>query len=286
MTGEAAVRQLPAMLLLFCLPGIATAQTATALPTIVVEAFAKTSNGWSSDEVLLDDIRRERFLAAVRTRQPDADEATCNLMLLKLRKAGKLTVKATRRGKPADDRVLPIAEIAARTIMEKFDVATDTMIADPTLRKAFDAAALIVDPDVSLYEVRKAAFQLRKPRRLKPELVLRVADWDKQVVVKPLPEVRSNLKLVPTLPGIYLFRDQTGYIYIGEAVNLRVRLTQHLNDSDRRSLAAYIEQTSGEGLSIEWHAFPKDSPARQVAVRRAYESELIRSRNPRLNVRP
>ncbi|QDV68326.1 excinuclease ABC subunit C [Rosistilla carotiformis] len=280
------MRNLTASLLLFCLPAIAVAQTPSELSTIVIDAFAKSSDGWSSDEVLLDDARRARFLAAVRTHRPDADETTCNLMLLKLRKSGKLTVKATRRGKPADDRVLPIAEIAARTIMEKFDIATDTMIADPMLRQAFDAAALTVDSDVSLYDVRKAAFQLRKSRRLKPELVLRVADWEKEVVVKPLAEVRADLKVVPTLPGVYLFRDQTGYIYIGEAANLRVRLTQHLTDSDRRSLADYIQQTAVEGLSIEWHAFPKTSPARQVAVRRAYESELIRSRNPRLNVRP
>lgn len=271
--------------------------------SVIIEAFAKSSGGFSSDEVLLEDSRRKKFLAAVAKRlngggnasevsENEAAELSKALegqacaMLLKLRKAGKLTVKATKRGKSADPSVLPIAEIAARTISEKFDVSTDAIIADPKLREAFDVAARQVDPEVSLYDARKAALQLRKSRRLKPELVLRVADWEKDVQVHPLTFVRDNLKQVPTKPGIYLFRDATGYIYIGEAVNLRNRLTQHLTDSDRKSLARYIEDTAGEGLSIEWHAFPSDSPAKQVAVRRAYESELIRSRKPRLNVRP
>lgn len=274
------------LLLLSVLTGITNAQDALPLSTAVIEGFAESSDGWSSDEVILDDERREKFLDAVRSRVSDVSEKEINLLLFKLRKAGKLTVKATRRGKAAGSEFLPMAEIAARTIMEKHDVSTDRIMADPKLRGEFDEAVMLVDPQVSLYAVRKAAFQLRKSRRLKPELVLRVADWEKEVQVHPLAEVAANLKMVPTNPGIYLFRDVTGYIYIGEAINLRTRLTKHLSDSDRKGLAKYIESTAGEGLSIEWHSFPKDSPAKQVAVRRAYESELIRSRNPRLNVRP
>ena len=253
---------------------------------IVIDAFARTSDGWSSDEVLLHDERRERFMASVRSSDAKIDEREACLLLLKLRKAGKLTTKATRRGKPADKEAVPIAEVAARMVMDKYDVASDIIIADPDIRHAFDSAALQVDPDISLYDARKAVLQLRKSRRLKPELVLRVADWDKDVKVNALLEVQANLEMVPKVPGVYLFRDATGYIYIGEAINLRDRLTQHLTDSDRRSLAAYIRQTAGEGLSIEWHAFAADSPMKQLSVRRAYESEMIRSRQPRLNVRP
>ncbi|MEZ6091338.1 MAG: nucleotide excision repair endonuclease [Pirellulaceae bacterium] len=253
---------------------------------IIVAAFAETCDGWSTDEVLLHDQRRERFLAAVRSHDANINEREACLLLLKLRKAGKLTVKATRRGKPANPETLPIAEIAARTVMDKSDVSTDIIIADPQVRRDFDHAAQQVDPNVSLYDVRKAVLQLRKSRRLKPELVLRVADWQKEVKVSPLLDVRSDLQAIPTGPGVYLFRDATGYIYIGEAINLRNRLTEHLKESDRRRLAAYIEKSAGEGLSIEWHAFPNDSPMKELAVRRAYESEMIRSRQPRLNVRP
>jgi hypothetical protein len=39
-------------------------------------------------------------------------------------------------------------------------------------------------------------------------------------------------------------------------------------------------------VTIELHIFPKTSPARKLTVRRAYESELIRSREPKFNVRP
>jgi hypothetical protein len=37
---------------------------------------------------------------------------------------------------------------------------------------------------------------------------------------------------------------------------------------------------------VELHAFDPDSKARSLTVRRAYESELIRSRKPRLNIAP
>jgi hypothetical protein len=37
---------------------------------------------------------------------------------------------------------------------------------------------------------------------------------------------------------------------------------------------------------VEVHAFPVDSRANEVVIRRAYESELIRSRRPRFNILP
>ena len=105
---------------------------------------------------------------------------------------------------------------------------------------------------------------------LKPELVLRIAEPTK----------------IPKGPGIYIFRDKTGYLYVGESLNLRSRLEKHLDESDRQSLAMYLRMHGVQDTTIEIHAFPKDSRARKVTVRRAYESELIASRKPRFNLRP
>ena len=136
------------------------------------------------------------------------------------------------------------------------------------------------------YLLRKAAFALRKSRRLKPELVLRVADWGRQVTTLTASRVLRHPESVPDRPGVYLFRDQTGYLYIGESSNLRDRVTKHVDRSDRQSLASYLFDGNLDSVTIELHAFDPASKAKEKTVRRAYESELIRSREPRFNVAP
>ncbi|MCP4175380.1 MAG: GIY-YIG nuclease family protein [Fuerstiella sp.] len=41
---------------------------------------------------------------------------------------------------------------------------------------------------------------------------------------------------MPRKPGIYLFRDRTGYFYTGETSSLRLRVAKHLAHSDRKDL--------------------------------------------------
>ena len=89
-----------------------------------------------------------------------------------------------------------------------------------------------------------------------------------------------------TNPGIYIFTDSTGYLYIGEAKNLRERLTQHLDQSDRESLANYMKKEQLKDIHIEVHGFDPKSKGSEISARRAYESELIRSRKPKFNIRP
>ena len=140
--------------------------------------------------------------------------------------------------------------------------------------------------DVEPYLMRKAAFGLRKNRRLVPELIVRIADWDRKISVHRAAVLSADPTIIPATPGIYIFRDRTGYLYIGESKDLRQRLTQHLHDSDRQSLANYLRRSGIEQATVEIHAFPKDSRARHVSVRRAYESSLIASRKPKFNLRP
>ena len=97
--------------------------------------------------------------------------------------------------------------------------------------------------DIEPYLLRKAALGLRKARRLRPEWVVRVADWGRQVATYSLSELRASPDKVLAQPGVYLFYDSTGYLYIGEAANLRQRLQQHLANSDRPSLADYLQQS-------------------------------------------
>ena len=256
------------------------------LADTVQQAFREIHEGWSCDEVILKDSLNAAFIQRCRQSLPDVEETHLNRALLNLRKAGKLDVKATKRVSIRHDDYIHAAEIAARFMYDKYRLTTDGVMCDPQRRSEFDAAAQAVAPDVPAYRLRKAAFSLRKARKLRPELVTRVADWDRQIVSLSAKKIVSNAEIVPTNPGVYIFRDASGYLYIGESANLRTRVAKHLDQSDRKSVAHYLWKKGMENVTVELHAFDPESNARRKEMRRAYESELIRSRKPRFNIAP
>jgi predicted GIY-YIG superfamily endonuclease len=256
------------------------------LVDVVTAAFREVHDGWSTDDVVLKDDLNQDFLAKCKEKLPDATAADCNWTLLNLRKAGRLGVVARKRERTDHDDYQHAAEIAARHVMDKYEQSIDRLLCDPERRAEFDKVAVAVAPDVEPYQLRKAAFGLRKARRLQPELVVRVADWDKEVLQLSAADIVSNGELVSDAPGIYIFRDSTGYLYIGESSSLKHRVNQHLDHSDRKSLAHYLWEKGNREITVELHVFSKDSPARNTTRRRAYESELIKSRKPRFNIAP
>ncbi|MEL7498802.1 MAG: GIY-YIG nuclease family protein [Planctomycetota bacterium] len=269
-----------------------TASQSAVLDQAIIDAFALTHDGWSSDEVILRDTLNQAFLKEVRTQlkassdQAQHTDTELNWRLLTLRKAGKLTVKATKRAKSVGntEALLPIAEMAMRSVQDKHSVSSDQVMTNPVMRDEFDSLVMQFDEKADLYRVRKAAFQLRKTRRLKPELISRIADWGREIKTYSVDELRSKPAEVPEKPGIYIFRDSTGYLYIGQASNLRERLQGHLDASHNRSLADYLDQEKSP--SVEVHSFDPKSRASEVRVRRAYESELIAVRKPKFNIQP
>ena len=68
--------------------------------------------------------------------------------------------------------------------------------------------------------------------------------------------------------------------------SLRIRLSKHLDQSDRKSLFEYLRANSQDEITLELHIFAADSPANDTAAREAYESDLIRTRQPRFNIAP
>jgi hypothetical protein len=161
---------------------------------------------------------------------------------------------STRRSPAAAPEVAHFAEIAARSVLDRHPVSTDTLLCDPRLRR---------------------------------QLVQRVADWDHttdSLSVDPLIEALGADE-ISTGPGVYLFYDPTGYIYIGEAANRKVRRVQPISQSDRVTLNGYLHSDAEGSITVELHTFGDRSPAKHLKVHRAYESELIRSRQPRFNIR-
>ena len=256
------------------------------LKQTVAEAFRATHDGWSSDEVILNDELYQAFLSRCSSLLPSASEEKFGWTLLNLRKAGKLESKSTRRKQVNVDAVLPVAEIVARSITDQYSVSTDRVMVSPEMRADFDRLAKEIDSEADLYLVRRAAFQLRKTRRLRPELISRIVDWGRKIEIHSAQDVLASPELIPEHPGIYIFQDQSGYLYIGQSENLRERLKSHLTESHSFSLAKYLQQQGADKITIEIHSFAPDSRAKETMIRRAYESELIASRKPRFNIQP
>ena len=267
---------------------------------LIVEAFKETHDGWSSDEVVLQDNLNRKFLKACQAKLieagvENAKPAALNWRLMALRKAGKLKVKSSKRAttptKGTDGAVVQdvaeiaaLAEIAMRSMQDKSKLSSDRIMTDPALRSQFEAIVVELNPKANLYLARKAAFQLRKTRRLQPELISRLADWGREVQIHAIDDLRKSVEAVDPHPGVYIFRDQTGYLYIGQTENLRKRISEHLEESHNASLVTYLK--SAKDATVELHSFDPKSRAKELRVRRAYESELIRSRKPRFNVLP
>ncbi len=254
---------------------------------IVIEAFEQTHEGWSSDEVTLQDDLHEAFVSHCRNHATNiAKPVQWNWTLMNLRKAGKLKVKTTKRKRTDLSGVRHIAEIVTRSMTDKHQCSIDRLICDSELRNEFDAMARSFEEKIDTYSVRKAAFQLRKTRKLRPELIGRIADWGRKIESFDPTEILKDPTVLSERPGIYIFRDSTGYLYIGQTENLRERLVKHLDDSHNASLSNYLKSESGNSISIEVHTFDPKSNASKTRYRRAYESELIASRKPRFNLQP
>jgi len=286
---------------------------------IVLQAFLQAHDGYSVDEVLINPDLHQAFQTqclalAAEQAIPDTGRLAQKRFastLLHLRKTGQIGKVATRRAaKPGPDTPAREAyrfavEIAARQIASQHGAHTDDILVDPYLRQVFLETTRSVCgdlPQLTDAMLLRDAINLRKARRLRPELVARIANWGKTVNIYPLIELKPAIATTPEEsnpqgtvspepisqgPGVYIFRDATGYLYIGEAKNLSKRLTQHLSNSDRTLLATYLaKHADTTSIQIEVHAFDPESDARLVAYRRAYESDLIATRKPRFNMRP
>ncbi len=257
-----------------------------AISDVVERAFLHTHRGYSTDEVIICDRLNVAFIQACRRDLPLVDEEAFNWRLISLRKQGKLGRVTKRRKHENHEDYLHAAEIAARYVYDKYNKTVDRAFCDPEVRRRFDSFALELAPDVSNYLLRKAALKLRKNRQLKPELVPRVACWGRRVLSFPADDIVAGPNLVPRAPGVYIIRDTSGYLYIGESKDLHLRIRHHLDHSDRKSLAHYFWEKGFRHITVELHVFDVNSDARQKKCRQAYESDLIQARLPRFNLSP
>ena len=124
------------------------------MQTLVARVFAEVHDGWSVDEVLLQDDRRQRFLAACQAElqsidrldddRPTQEDTLCRA-LLHVRKLGGRLPKATQRAeRPPAERMVAwqvAAEIAGRRLWDQQMRHTDALLEDHQARALFDEFA-------------------------------------------------------------------------------------------------------------------------------------------------
>jgi len=255
------------------------------LVAAVTTAFLQTHAGHSTDDVVISDELNDVFVRAAQNIVPGAKAADLNWALFGLRKASKLGRVTSKRMFLRDqEEYTHAAEIAARLMEDNYGMTLDRVMCDPVLRQQFDLFAQAIEPGYTPYHYRKAALNLRKVRRLRPELVKRIMPLGMQPNIIDAAMVTADPTLVPSLPGIYMLYDRTGCLYLGESENLRLRVKKHLDHSDNKSLARYFWAQDKELVKVEVIPFETGNLGAIKANRKVLEASLIKSRKPKFNL--
>jgi hypothetical protein len=247
---------------------------------LVRAAFLAVRENCSPDVVVADPGLNEKFIAACREAGLTEPALVLNEKLLNMRKAKDLQgiSRSRRRVLKNQDEYRFASEMAVRFLERRDGISLDKVLCDPGRAAEFDQLAASISPGFSAFEYRWAALNLRKRRKLRPELLSRVVSAQ-QVFRSKIAELR--LDTMPVTQGLYLFFHSEELLYVGECENLRKRIAKHLEHSDNRGLARWLWQHGTDDLHIEYHVLPDATPTR---VRKALEAEMIVSRRPLFNV--
>lgn len=243
------------------------------------DAFEASRQGYSADRVVADPDLNSAFFHECRLRGIESSDLELNKALLNLRKCGHLAgLKSKRTSFPNEDEYRFAAEIAARFLERKLHTSLDEIICDPAAAKELDEIAMSIAPGFAPVQYRWAALNLRKSKKLKPEILAHAVP---PIEVLSFTVKGLRLDQIPANGGLYLFFARDKVLYVGEAENIRTRLKKHLDHSDRRELARWLWEFGIDDLFVEVQVL---GPAATARIRRALELELIRSRQPVFNI--
>jgi len=247
---------------------------------ILRNAFLTVHGGFSTDRVIADPELNERYLKECREAGLEESDFSLNKALLNLRKSGQFSdLPRAKRTSFDDEEYRFAAEMAIRHLERRDSITLDDVLCDPQRAAEFDALCEELAPGFGSLRYRWCALNLRKQRKLSPELVAQVVGVIRAMRISKQELIPENL---PTQHGIYLFLTASDVLYIGEASNLRTRLKKHLEHSDNKLLARWLWDNPNEELLIELQLLPEGTSTR---VRRAVETELIHNRKPLFNIR-
>ena len=95
-------------------------------------------------------------------------------------------------------------------------------------------------------------------------------------------ELRQQIKHSPDLPGVYLYRDDSGSVlYVGKALSLRKRLASYLPalDGNGVRLPVKVNEMMGQAASVEWIVTSNEAEALLL------EQNLIKRHRSPFNIR-
>lgn len=205
----------------------------------LIAAYQTTHQGLSTDHLLCDPELQGAFLKECKRLGLEGSPFVWNRVLLRLRKAGKLT-KHSKRGNRLSfaemDDYSFASEIAMQLMHHDYGMKLDDILCSPDAVTEFDSIAHQFAPGFNSFLYRWAAMALRKRAKSSRQLAVeQFADWQ----TLPLPPSQS---LGQTLAqqdaesldeaGVYILSNTSGQtIYIGETQNIAERLNK-LNSTE------------------------------------------------------
>jgi hypothetical protein len=227
---------------------------------IVRDAFLAVRDERSPDVVVADPDLNQQFLRECQNRGLSASPEVLNNCLLNLRKSGDLPDIKSKQASVRDQEDYRFAsEIAVRFLERRDHVSLDQVLCDPVRARELGEIAARLAPGFSAFEYRWAALNLRKTKRLRPELLGRVVCAE-TVATQRAADIKTEE--IPARPGLYLFIEPSQVLYIGECQNLRKRIGKHLDHSDNKGLAHWLWQHGMPDLHVEYHVLPTGTSAR------------------------
>lgn len=195
----------------------------------VVEAFRKTHEQLTVDQLLARPEANKRFVQACKASKLDGDAVSWNRTLLAIRKRGKLPKSTQRTRSPFTaaevDRCSHAAEVAWQYVSNEFETSLDGIFCNPDLVKTFDELAEKLAPGYEPFRYRWAALVLRKRARAAQRLAeTKFGEWKKQRLPTPKALEQDWSDLHETA-GVYsLHDDQRRCLYVGESIDLKQRI--------------------------------------------------------------
>jgi site-specific DNA-methyltransferase (adenine-specific) len=198
----------------------------------VLQAFAECNDGHSVDYVLCDPHRRARFVAACQRMEIPGSEFVWNRLLLRLRKSSRLSksIRTTVRHAARElDELEFASEIAMRMLEIDYQMTLDDILCSPAALEVFDRVAQEFAPGRNLFDYRWAALAIRKRATLAKSLAVReFAEWRHRPLPRRQPLSKTRL-LSLAFPGAYILENDAEVLYVGDAVDVGMRMTQFLD---------------------------------------------------------
>ncbi len=254
---------------------------------IIVKAFAEIHDGYSVDRTLADPQMAALFVKRCQQLGIEAPHAAICRRLLRLRKAGGLSVKTTRVDKRDPHRFLIPAELAFAKLTYRFDASYDDLLADPEVGKAFDENVAKFGRTGDTVAYRLAALYLRKivwSRRKADAKQMAHLDISK---VKPhwhtsghLSDVRLNA--MPDSEGVFSLREADRYLFLSQSENLRSDVGIFQDADVLAAVGNHFWSPSPDKIRVD---FVRPEDLRGVSLRR-FESKAIETYQPIFNMLP